>query len=66
VTLTSHDIQRIIWLLNPEVKCVIGMRAVFAACFLLPGMKMVNNNFHGMMHFILRERERERERERTD
>jgi len=43
VILTKNDMKWIIWLLNPEVQCVIAIRSVFASFFLLPGMKMVNS-----------------------
>jgi hypothetical protein len=40
VPLTKIDLKRILWLLHPEVQCALGTRAVLAAHFLLPGMKM--------------------------
>jgi hypothetical protein len=40
VPLEEIDLKRILWLLHPEVQCAIGTRAVLAAHFLLPGMKL--------------------------
>jgi hypothetical protein len=51
VKLTNIDIKRIIWLLHPEVQCVIAVRAAFAHAVLLPGMMLVNSRFEGF--FIL-------------
>jgi hypothetical protein len=52
VELTKTDLTRLVWLLHPEVKAVIGIRAVFAQWVLLPGMKMVNHNRgKGSHHF---------------
>ena len=42
VELTDIDVARIIWLLHPEVQCVIATRAVFAKLILLRGMKIAN------------------------
>ena len=37
--LTKHELQRIFWVLHPEVQCVLAARAVFAHGFLKPAMK---------------------------
>jgi hypothetical protein len=53
VKLTSTDVKRVVWLLHPEVRVVIAIRAVFAQTFLLPGMKMVNSNSESIFLFFL-------------
>ncbi len=37
--LTEYELQRIFWVLHPEVRCIIAARAVFAHGFLKPAMK---------------------------
>ncbi len=40
--LTKNELQRIFWILHPELRCIIAARAVFAHAFLLPAMKKAN------------------------
>ena len=37
--LTKIELQRIFWVLHPEVQCIIAVRAVFAHAFLKPAMR---------------------------
>jgi hypothetical protein len=51
--LKERDLKRIVWLLHPEVQCVLASRAVFAAEFLLPGMKMINTSMYSFLFLLL-------------
>ena len=45
--LIKIELQRIFWVLHPEVQCIIAVRAVFAHAFLLPAMKKASKMMIG-------------------
>jgi len=47
IILTKIELQRIFWVLHPEVRCVLAVRAVFAHAFLLPAMKKASKMMIG-------------------